>query len=76
MALLHSMQALGRATALHLAVLIVLLTATEAGKPKLIVIGDSYSDIGNGANNAVNTDLSTDQVLHVPSLPIETSRVH
>ena len=63
MALLHSMQALCKATALQLAVLVVLVTATEAGKPKLIVIGDSYSDIGNGVNNVVNADLSTDQVL-------------
>lgn len=74
MALLNFTQALGKTTALQLAILVVLLTATEAGKPKLIVIGDSYSDIGNGVNNVVNALLSTDQVLCATSVQNDTSR--
>lgn len=38
--------------------------ASQGAEAALVVIGDSYSDIGNGANLLVQKAVSTSQVRH------------
>lgn len=47
----------------HMAVVVLCCAACcTCGRAALVVLGDSYSDTGNGASVLVNDYLSTDQV--------------
>lgn len=48
---------------LLLTVVVALQHAAQVAQAALVVIGDSYSDIGNGANVLVQQAISTSQVL-------------
>ena len=76
MAALYSAKAASKPSARYFATVVVLLTALRHGEAKLVVIGDSYSDIGNGANTIVSDDLGTSQVLHVTPANHKACRDH